>query len=108
MLLILLGVILLIYFYAWCSSSDIRQLTADGWVMYHSPDCPFCVEHLTALGWTKTIFINKVNCKSSPGLCSNEKINALPTWKNMKTGAVHEGLVEPALLYDTLNKTTVL
>lgn len=108
MIPILLVALFLVFFYAWCNASDIRQLTEDGWVLYHSPDCPFCVEHLNALGWTKTIFINKVDCKNRPGLCSNEKINALPTWKNMRTGAVHEGLVEPELLYETLNRAIVV
>lgn len=99
--------LMFIYFCAWYLATDIRTLGENGWVMYHSPDCGYCVKQLQDIGW-KSFFLPKVDCKANPTVCEKEGIGAFPTWKNSITNQIHMGSVPMENLFTTLSSADVV
>lgn len=66
---------------------DVLLIRSNGWVLYYTPSCPFCVKQLDEFGW-KSNLLNKINCEEKN--CPD--IEAYPTWVNKKTGEKIEGV----------------
>ena len=96
--IIIILIILAIYFL----SIDIRNIADDGWVLYYSPDCSYCVKQKKHIGW-KMVFLPTVNCKEN----SCPEIKKYPTWYNTKTNQVYESSILDADIAGTLRMAGV-
>jgi hypothetical protein len=104
----ILGLTVFFILLVWYLSADIRHLAADGWVLYHSPNCGHCVTQIAQLGKFKSYWMPMVNCKDNPTLCEEKKIKVFPTWLNEKTNQIHQGaILDDANLIDVLTGAPV-
>ena len=101
-IIIILLSLLIIYSLARYQANDICSLTNDGWVLYHSPSCGYCVKQLKEISW-KRIWLNEVECTSNRQQCSEMGINVYPTWINVKSGARYEGSINGSEIYTVLS-----
>ena len=60
------------------------------------------MEQLADIG-ISSYFLSKVNCKTNPEICADEKITSFPTWKNSITKQVHVGRIPITELASTLS-----
>lgn len=97
--------ILLLFFYIFTrhQAFDIRKISDDGWVLYHSKTCMYCIKQLKYISW-KRIWLNEVEYSKNPRQCREMNIRVFPTWVNIKTGDRHEGSIEYDQLVSTLLK----
>ena len=86
-------VVVLLFLYV----QDVLTLKQNGWVLYYTPTCPYCVQQLGEFGW-KSALLSKVNCKENE--CPD--VQAYPTWINSRTGEKVEGVVKKDELYGKL------
>lgn len=80
-------IILIILFFIY--SRDVLTIRNNGWVLYYTPSCPFCVKQLEEFGW-KSVLLKKVNCEEKK--CPD--IESYPTWINTKSGKKIEGVAK--------------
>ena len=102
-MIIIALILFVVYATARYQANDICSLTNDGWVLYHSATCSYCVKQLEGISW-KRIWLNEVECNTNTQQCSSNGINAFPTWVNVKTGSRHEGSIPYDKLTETLAK----
>ena len=76
----------------WIMSTNIRSISADGWTLYHSPTCGYCVKQLKEIGW-QTYFLNAVDCSTNTQECSKHGVRAYPTWINSVTKQIKTGYI---------------
>jgi hypothetical protein len=98
----LVVVAILIIGYLYIESADVRRLNADGWVLYHSPTCSYCVKQFESLGWQQYL-ISSVDCTVETGKASTAGVSSYPTWVNARTGSKHAGYVPRESLAEVLS-----
>lgn len=79
--IVIITIVLLIFL------KDVLTIRNNGWKLYYTPSCPFCVKQLEIFGW-KSFLLNKVNCEKEQ--CA--EIESYPTWINTKNGKKIEGV----------------
>jgi hypothetical protein len=67
----------------------IFEMNKDGWILYHSKNCGYCLDIKKNVGIIKWMLMNKREC--SDGQCPPE-ILGYPTWLNTRTGAMWDGM----------------
>ena len=69
---------------------QIVKLNRDGWVLYHRPSCPYCVEVKKRVGIIKWAAMNKINIEHQrmPAAIAGRGV---PTWYNAKTKKIWDG-----------------
>ena len=76
------------------------KLAADGWVLFTTPGCSFCVKQLRVLGLARYPSQTECGGASAPAGC--KKIAAFPFWVNTKTSETRTGLQSAAQLREML------
>ena len=106
-----MGLIVLIFLAIYSAvrimASDMRQITNDGWVLYHSKTCVHCVTQLASIGW-KSFWLDEVECNANTQKCTEKRIKVFPTWLNTNTNQIHEGKVDMAELPLTLKNAATI
>lgn len=77
----------------YCSTTDLRKVRSDGWVLYYTKTCGHCIDQIDGLGWGGLWFLNSTDCTSA-GAVRPPDITAFPSWKNMVTGKVYMGVID--------------
>jgi hypothetical protein len=67
---------------------EIVYINKDGWVLYHSKYCQYCLDIKKKLGLFKWSAMNKKEC--SNGGCPPQ-LKGYPTWLNTNTGEEWDG-----------------
>ena len=95
-------------------TSNIRKLANDGWVLYHSPYCGYCIKQLSDIGYFKLKLLPTVNCSDNSNICREKGITSYPTWLNERTKQIHVGYIQldpvtkdDIKLIDTLSRAPI-
>jgi len=70
------------------SLKKIVEINREGWVLFHSNSCGYCLEIKKNLGIIKWTAINKRECSN---IICPPQITSFPTWLNTRTKKTWSG-----------------
>lgn len=95
-----------LFLLAWAVSAIVEKfkkkpannVLSRDWILYHSSNCPACLEQITALN-KSAIDCIKVDCTTTVDNCGGV-FPVYPSWLNIKTNQIHTGSIK----FNTFNE----